>query len=144
MAEISVFSRAHRAFRDTPRFHFVRSEPEIADRYRALVSADTGLGDAIGMYMNPDPVQPEVIFVAERGLLAIRSGSVQKIEFSEIESTRSLSAVDDNTDISLVLRSGIVVNLRVAGTDGRFRDVFSFVRFLDRALEDRCEIPQGD
>jgi hypothetical protein len=137
IAKISVFSRAHRAFRDTPRFHFVRSEPEIADRYRVLMSADTSLGDGIGIYMNPDPVQPEAIVVSERGLLAIRSGSVQKIEFSEIESTRSPSAADEGTDISLVLRSGIVVSLRVGGTDGRFRDVFSFVRFLDRVLEDR-------
>jgi hypothetical protein len=138
MAEISAFSRAHRAFRHTPRFHFVRSEPEIADRYRALISVDTALGDVIGVYINPDSVQPEAIFVSERGLLATRSGSVQKIEFSQIESTRSPSAADDdNAVIALVLRSGIVVNLRVAGTEGRFRDVFSFVRFLDRVLEDR-------
>ncbi len=137
MAEISTFSRAHRAFRDTPRFHFVRNEPEIADQYKASIGIDASLGDAIGVYINPDSVQPEAIFVAERGLLAIRSGSVQKIEFSEIESTRSPSAADYNTDISLVLRSGNAVSLRVAGTDGRFRDVFSFVRFLDRVLEDR-------
>lgn len=100
MAEISVFSRAHRAFRDTPRFHFVRSEPEIADRYRALVSADTGLGDAIGMYMNPDPVQPEVIFVAERGLLAIRSSSTSVWRAPTADSATFSASSDFSTEHS--------------------------------------------
>jgi hypothetical protein len=137
MAQISVFSRAHRAFRDTPRFHFVGVEPEVAAQYRSLGKVGTSLGDAIGVYRNPDAVQPESIFVAERGLLVIRSGTAQKVEFSDIASIHSPSAADDSADISLVLRSRIAVNLRVAGREGRFRDVFSFVRFLDRVLEDR-------
>lgn len=141
MAQISVFSRAHRAFRDMPRFHFVLVEPEVAAQYTSLGNVDTSLGDAIGVYKNPDPVQPESIFVAERGLLVIRADTAQRIEFSDVASIRSPSAADDGADISLVLRSGIAVNLRVAGRDGRFRDVFSFVRFLDRVLEDRLSIP---
>jgi DNA helicase HerA-like ATPase len=137
MVEISALSRARRAFRDTPRFHFVRDEPELADEYQYWVHSAPELGGLIGAYKNPNSVQPDTILIAEHGLVAVKSGIAQRIEFSEIESIRSPGAQDDNSDISLVLRSGIVVGLPVAGRDGRFRDVFSFVRFLARVLEDR-------
>jgi hypothetical protein len=137
MVEISVLSRAHRAFRDTTRFHFLGNEPGAAAQYEELVRSGEALRDAIGIYKNPDKVEPEAILVAEAGLILIRPGSVQRIEFADIESIQSPSAEDESPDISVRLRSGIVVRLRVAGKDGRFRDVFNFVRFLDRVLEDR-------
>lgn len=95
------------------------------------------MGEPIGVYKNPDKVDPEAILICDGGLILIRSGSAQNISFSDIQSTRSPSATEDNPDISIVLHSKIVVRLRVAGADGQFRDVFSFVRFLDRVLEDR-------
>jgi hypothetical protein len=137
MVNISVASRAHRAFRDTARFHFVRNEPFAANTYEELFAARAEMGEPIGVYKNPDKVDPEAILICEWGLILIRSSSVQNISFSDIQSTRNPSATGDNADISIVLQSKIVVRLRVAGTDGRFRDVFSFVRFLDRVLEDR-------
>jgi hypothetical protein len=107
----------------------------MADHYNPANSV--ALGDVIRVYKNPNPVQPEAILIAERGLLAIRPNTRQRIAFSELESIRGPSAVEDSSDISLKLRSGIIVSLRVAGKDSKFRDVFSFVRFLDRVLEDR-------
>jgi hypothetical protein len=137
MATISVYSRAHRTLRGIQRFHFVSTEPDMLLAYRPVVDANEALGEAIGVYKNPIPVQPEAILVAEGGLLAIRPSATQQIVFSELASIRGPSAAENTSDICLTLRSGIVVNLRVGGKDGRFRDVFSFVRFLSRVLEDR-------
>lgn len=137
VSKITVFSRAHRALRDAPRFQFTSKDSDIPEPYREQMRVNEPLGDLVGLYRNPDAEQPEAILVTEEGLLAMRPGASQWVRFSELESILSPSADSESNDISLRLRSGIVVGLRIAGRDGRFRDVFSFVRFLDRVLEDR-------
>src|SRR5262245_60699115 len=128
MIHISVFSRAHRALRHTPRFQFVSKETQLTERYRDQLSATQSPGDVIGIYRNPDPVQPEAILVAENGVLIVRPNASQWIKFSDVASIRAPGAESDSSDILITLRSGIVVSLRVAGRDTRFRDIFSFVR----------------
>ncbi|MFL6603188.1 MAG: hypothetical protein ACJ8R9_17925 [Steroidobacteraceae bacterium] len=137
MSKISVFSRAHRALRDASRFQFASTESDITERYREQIRVYAPLGQIVGLYKNPDAVQPEGILVTENGLLAIRPGSSQWITFAELESVRGPNAESESSDILLTLHSGIVVGLRVAGRDDRFRDVFGFARFLDRVLGDR-------
>jgi hypothetical protein len=137
MSEISVFSRAHRTLRDTPRFFFASKAPEVAAPYLEHGPAGESLGEAVGVYLNPPAEQPSAIVVTENGLLAIRSGAKQWIKFSELRSIRAPNAENGDPEIRLTLKSGIVVSLKVAGADDRFRDVYSFIRFLDRVLEDR-------
>lgn len=136
MSAVSTFSRAHRAFRDTPRFRFARTNPEALRWVEELIDFDRSMGDTIGVYNNPQPVQPAAIIVAAGGLIVLENNSRWSVAFADIESIHSPSAADDNPDIVLALRSGAKEVLRVAGSVGRFRDVFSFVRFLDRVLED--------
>jgi hypothetical protein len=135
MARISVFSRAHRALRELPRFRFLQNETELAayrQEYDSVV-----IGEPIGIYSNPVPTQPETILVAERGLVTIRGGDMQSIPFAELGGIQGPHTKADASRISLTLRSGLVVNLEIHGRDGKFQDVFSFVRFLDRVMEDQ-------
>lgn len=134
MNNISVFSRAHRALRSTSRFHFARSEPAFLDPYRHMIG--DGRGEIIGIYENPVGAEPQAVVVTEFGLLTLNPGSTPWIEFSQIASVKGPGEKLDGQDILLTLQSGEVFALRVAGRDGRFSDVFGFVRFLDRVLED--------
>lgn len=134
MSNISVFSRAHRALRSTSRFHFARSEPAFLDPYRHMVG--DGQGEIVGIYENPVGAEPQAIVVTEGGLLTLNSGSAHWIEFSQMASVKGPGAKLDDQGILLTLQSGASIALQVAGRDGRFSDVFGFVRFLDRVLED--------
>lgn len=136
MAEVSVFSRAHRTLRDAPRFTFASKSPEVAAPYIENESTAEVLGEVVGVYINPPPEAPNAIVVTENGLLAVRSETKQWIKFSELRSIQAPGIDNGDSEILLTLKSGIVVSMRIAGTDGRFRDVFSFVRFLDRVIED--------
>jgi len=135
MTAISVYSRAHRALRDTPRFEFADDKAPNFVGYRQRVESKA-LGEVIGWYKNPEPVQPEAILVAERGLLSIGRGIDQCINFSDIRSVAGPGADTNSSNISIVLKSGIAVLLPIAGRDGKYRDVFSFIRFLNRVTED--------
>jgi hypothetical protein len=137
MARISVFSRAHRTLRDTPRFIFSSKDKEVVAPYLDQFPAGESLGEVVGVYVNPPTEQPSAVVIAENGLFAVRLGASQWIKFAELKSIRAPSADDSESEISLVLKSGNVIGLRIAGSDHQFRDVFSFVRFLDRVLEDR-------
>jgi len=119
------------------RFRFLRDEKDLA-AYRQRY--DTALlGEPIGIYSNPVSGQPETILVAERGLVAIRAGNMQQIQFDELRGIQGPHTKSDASRITLTLRSGNVVNLDILGRDGKFQDVFEFVRFLARVMEDQSD-----
>lgn len=137
MSAISVESRAHRALRDISRFQFAGKEHSAVDQYKTWLNSVSLPGDLIGVYENPQNIEPKAVFVTNRGLLMIGNRPAQCVEFSELESVHGPQNKDDDFDIVLTLRSGTKIHLTIAGTEGRFRDIFSFVRFLNRVLEDR-------
>jgi hypothetical protein len=116
------------------RFRFLQDETELS-AYR--LRYDRLIGEPIGIYSNPVPSQPETILVAERGLVAIRAGDMQSIKFDELNAVQGPHTKADASRITLTLRSGIVVNLDIHGRDGKFQDVFGFVRFLARVMDDQ-------
>lgn len=112
--------------------------PDARDRAGLLTGYDRALiGEPIGIYSNPVPTQPETILVAQRGLVAIRASNMQSIQFDEMSGVQGPHTKADASRITLTLRSGIVVNLDIHGRDGKFQDVFEFVRFLARVMEDQ-------
>lgn len=129
---ISVASRAHRALRDLKRFRFA------ADVSTALAERVHDRGALVGVYENPAGVDPKYIVITDQALGCIDADEqIRWISFDEIDSTHGPreKLVDDA--ITVVLKSGIRTQLRIAGKDGRFQDVLSFVRFFDRVMADR-------
>jgi hypothetical protein len=78
------------------------------------------IGEPIGIYSNPVPTQPETILVAERGLVVIRTGDMQLIQFDELIGVKGPHTKAGASRINLTLRSGIVVNLDMHGREGKF------------------------
>jgi hypothetical protein len=136
MKSIPIRSRAIRALRDVARFHFAPDESGILARYSAALEASGSKGETVGIYVNPVGTDPEAIVVTDSELVMVSSGVATSVPYAEIQSVHGPAEKQRDLDIRASLRSGTVVTLRIAGADGRFRDVYSFVRFLDRVLED--------
>jgi hypothetical protein len=143
MKSIPVRSRAIRALRDVARFHFAPDESGILARYRAALETSGSKGETIGIYVNPVGTDPEAIVVTDTELVTVSSGVPLSIPYAEIQSVHGPVEKQRDLDIRADLRSGKVVTLRIAGADDRFRDVYSFVRFLDRVIEDMASDKVG-
>jgi hypothetical protein len=131
---VSVASRAHRALREIPRFKFAAALGLDED---PLYGLKAELGELIGVYENPQGTEPKRIVVAEQAIGCLGSGPPRWILFDDIETTEGPREKLIDNIVIVVLKSGIRTELRIAGGDDRFKDVFGFVRFLDRVVEDR-------
>ena len=128
---ISVASRAHRALRDLSRFKF------SADVAPFLAEQGRDHGTLVGVYENPSEIEPRHIVVTDQALGCIGPAVTRWIAFDEVESTHGPQEKLVSDAITIILKSGIRTQLRIAGRDDRFQDVLSFVRFLDRVVGDR-------
>lgn len=128
---VSVASRAHRALRDLSRFKFA------SDVSIELAEVANGHGVLVGAYENPSDVEPKHIVVTDQALGCIGAAQILWIALDEIDSTRGPQEKGVGDAITINMKSGIRTQLRIAGRDGKFQDVLSFVRFLDRVIEDR-------
>jgi len=91
----------------------------------------------IGVYRNPGSSDTNIA-VTELGLRAKEADGWSFIRFDDIEEATAHPPDKHEADsILLLLRSGEEVAVPVKGKNGRFRDVFEFLRFLDRVKEDR-------
>jgi hypothetical protein len=131
---VSVASRAHRALRDIPRFKFAAALDLDADPLNGLKAE---YGELIGVYENPQETDPKWVVIAEQAIGCIGNGPPRWILFDDIETTEGPREKMIDNIVIVVLKSGIRTELRIAGGGDRFKDVFGFVRFLDRVVEDR-------
>ena len=131
---ITVASRARRALRDMAQFRFCASASPIRGPDSEVLAYH---GDLIGIYVNPPGVEPAFVVVTSQGMGCIGSKRQRWIMFDDVEGSHGPreKLVDDC--ITIVLKSGSHMKVRIAGGDGRFRDVYSFVRFIDRVVSDR-------
>ncbi|MDZ4259569.1 MAG: hypothetical protein U0974_09130 [Gemmatimonadales bacterium] len=136
MPNISVASRALRSLGDVGRFRFVSDCDGRLEQIQILDTAQ-GHGTAIGLYENPPGVDPEHVVVTDQALGCVEANQERWLLFDEIASTHGPTDKVLDDVITVVMKSGIRTPLRIAGGDGRFKDVFSFVRFIDRVMADR-------
>ena len=105
----------------------------------AAFVANLGHGSPIGVYENPNGVDPTHVVITDQALGCLGTDQERWIRFDEIDSTHGPHNKDVHDAIAVVMKSGARTQLRIAGGVGRFKDVFSFVRFLDRVVEDQRE-----
>jgi len=127
---VSVTSWAHRSLRGLPRYHHCPDEPEYCKQYSSLVQ-----GSVIGVYVNPDGFYPEAIVITAHGLCIPGEAGVQHIQFRHLLTVRGPNEKEADGDLHLTLQGGGDITLRVEGGDGKYKDVYSMVRFLSRVIE---------
>jgi hypothetical protein len=99
--------------------------------------------EILGVYENSDAITDNII-VTTFGLLIFSNGDWKRIDYADMR--KANAPTDHHTDksvakrtaenIELQLRSGEVVEFIVTGGTDRTRDVWSFLRFMDRVIGD--------
>lgn len=127
---VSVASRAHRILRGIPRYRHFGDQPD--DCRRLAASTDE---EIVGVYENPPNVEPPSIVITESGLSWRTSAGEQRAAFSRLRSVRGPDDKSAGDEITLTLHEGATQIIRVAGGDGKYKDVHSMVQFLARVSE---------
>lgn len=87
----------------------------------------------IGFYQNFSGSFNEAIFVNEDGIVIFEDGKFRKIKYSDIAHT-SCPPKEDEPIIVVMMKNFEKINLPVRNGRGDCKDVYEFVRFLDRAV----------
>ncbi len=104
-----------------------------------------GNEECIGVYENIVGDLSDCIFITNIGLRFKSSGKKELIPFTKIKNILPPSNKTTDTTITIMLDSDNFTSIEIRNGRGRFKDVFEFVRFLDRVLKDiRCSRPNSD
>jgi hypothetical protein len=90
----------------------------------------------LGIYANSLSMLEESIVVTNLGLHVYRHTQWESIDYSQIRSIETPPDKYETTQLMIQLQSDRVTNIPIRGGEGRFRDAFEFLRFLDRVTHD--------
>ena len=124
--------RAHRTLRGYARYHHCVDETDHCAQYAKRVTEPL-----IGVYENPQEAGAPTIAITEDALYVLEAGDPERIAFDDITSTQAPPEKADASEIRVALVDGSFRVLRICGGEGQFRDLYDFLRFLDRVLADR-------
>jgi len=123
-----IKSIVHRTIKNLERFDVVKD-----DNNNNLNLAENE--EYLGVYKNDFPESEFLIYVTNIGLHVSKKEKNSIIKYTDIRSTKISSDKQDDYYISLILESGEVFELLINGKNGKFRDKFEFVRFLERVIK---------
>jgi hypothetical protein len=90
----------------------------------------------IGIYRNSLEDLKDSIAVTDLGIHIYRSSCWEYVGYTQMESI-AIPEEKQEADFLLVsLTNGRATNVPIRGGQGRFRDAFEFLRFLDRVIQD--------
>lgn len=118
-------------------YRHLEDELGVADRPASLPSMDVG-EELLGVYENPPESGAPTIFVTTKALRLLNHGQARTIFYCRIK--RVVGPADKGPlrpSITLHLDDGALEDVAVLGGKGRFLDVFEFLRFLMRVVEDQ-------
>lgn len=130
-------SRAHRSFRGIPRFKFLDDGDERAPAPFELHDEDEV---PIGLYEGSS----ETILVTGASLyIFIKGSDIVGIPFASMTSIVG-PTTKKSQQIGILTNEGMTHELNISGGSGKFQDVYSFVHFLMRILEDNRRTTRPD
>ena len=90
----------------------------------------------IGVYENPSGTEPSVIAISEQALYWRASATVQRVDFSSLRAVHVPDSFEKTSlaELQLELRDGSRTTLHIDGGDGKFRDIYEFIRFFNRVI----------
>lgn len=122
-----IKSKVHRVFKNIERFK--TASPSLV--MKLSLEKDE---EVLGIYENYLGIEFESIVITTLGLYLLGEKSVLSIKYSEIAGISSPQTKDDNK-LLITLKNGNIATLQILGGNGQFRDIFSFLRFLNRVIE---------
>ncbi|XKM14508.1 hypothetical protein RCS94_04860 [Orbaceae bacterium ac157xtp] len=102
------------------------------ERFSSFDGGDVGLGRVLGIYDNSP--KDDSLTISENGISWMVDNNINVL-FNDI---KRVSIGDDKLSdyILICLKNDEIIRLPVRGKNGRFSDIFEFLRFLDRVLSD--------
>lgn len=132
---MNVKSRAHRILKPLASYRDLTGQPLNVPCWAADVPVKNG-EVCYGVYENSPCKANESIAVTNLGIHVCRNKQSEFIAYSQIASVSAPPEKQTASELSIHLLSGQVISLPVRGGEGRFRDAFEFLRFLDRVTHD--------
>lgn len=132
---MNVESRVIRILRPLTQYH--KHSTESLNASNRSQKVDLQIGEVyLGVYENiPDSLE-DSITVTSLGLHTYRGGEWEFLNYEHIESIRIPSRKEEAAELEIHLYDGYTTRIPVRGGQGRFRDAFEFLRFLDRVRDD--------
>ncbi len=96
------------------------------------------------MYENPPTTEASSIVITERGLYWSSPEAKQCVEFEAVRHVRGPGEKTAGAEVTMELLDGSSRSIWVEGGDGKYRDVYSMVRFLARVVELKRKERQAD
>jgi hypothetical protein len=130
-----VRTRAHRILNRIPSYRDLSEQPERSawDCDNLELSAEE---QCIGRYENDPTTTLGTIIVTDLRLFVRRELGWEEIKFNEITDVTLNSEKMQATGVIISLSNGETREIPVVGRQGRFLDVFEFLRFLRRVVDD--------
>lgn len=92
----------------------------------------------IGVYENSFGDLSDCVFITNKGLHILKSNCRKFVSYLEIVGIQTPADKVGGTCICLMISGGDEVVIEIKNGNGRFKDVFEFLRFLDRVIEDQA------
>lgn len=134
---ISVRSRAHRTLRALGCFSYIEKASP------AQINLLTGGEELIGIYRNPPAPESDEVYVTDRRLIVQKPAGGESVPYSQIARIETPQEKYAAEYLRVHLASGTAVHIPVRGGNGRFRDVWEFLRFLQRVSADAQSATKG-
>lgn len=134
-----IKARAHRILRRLP--HYLAIDEASSDEKTELEEFELQDGEAIlGIYENIPHQLRERVVISTRGLYLFKDEAWQHITYasmSEVKPTAPDKEGKMNASmLAIKLKTGEEIEIPVKGGTDRTRDIWSFIQFLDRVIED--------
>jgi hypothetical protein len=123
-------SWAHRTLRGNPNYHHCSDEAEFCREYAAWAKEDL-----VGVYVASSEDPELAIVITNTGLYRRVGGEIHCLEFQKIRELRAPTKESGEGLIEVTDVDGNTISLVVPGRHGQHRDVYEFVRFLDRVID---------
>lgn len=134
MPLVSPRSRLHRAMKGIERLE-EKVDPMVLKRIGVLNLLAEG-DECLGIYWNK--LHSSFVVITMSALIFLWNGKLIRFGYDQMESSLINGERKEIADeVEIRLKSGDVVKVTIDGGDGKFRDVFSFGRFIDRVISDQ-------
>jgi hypothetical protein len=129
-----VESRANRIFRTMDLY--ASADAHLGSKW---ISASP-VGKIFGRYENDTE---DFVYIGENGILIAEAKQYTPVFYRELERVEVLGEKTEAERGLLRLHDGRTVPVRIAGGHGRIRDIWEFVRFLNRARSEAQSEPDA-
>lgn len=125
--------RGYRILRKMKRFEYSGGARATSSSPDVQLHLDETL---IGCYRNYDGSSAELLVITDRALWVRRDTVWGRTEYQQMKSVSVEGPKHEATSLTIRLRTGGVIHVPVRRGEGRLRDIWTFVRYLTRVIED--------